>query len=240
MAYRTRSTRKWKNEAMDTAGKREQVRKVFESISSKYDLIDTLISFAQDQRWRRKAVSLLGIGGNERVVDCGAGTGKVTRMIREACPGCQVYAVDITEGMLSRANIPGVRFILAPAENIPIEDSSIDAVISAFLTRNLESLEGYFSEAFRILRPGGRFVNLDIFNPTDGAMRILFPPYFYRIVPAIGDLLTSSSSYSYLARSVRGFRRPEEIAGMISSAGFRKVETVRLAMGTVWIHRAFK
>ena len=217
-------------------GKEELVRNVFESIQDRYDLLDSLISAGLDQRWRKYALQKLELQDSSEVLDCGAGTGKLTRMILEGCPGCKVTSLDITKSMFRPSILPETKFIVASAEKIPLPDSTFNAVASAYLTRNLSSVDSYFSEAFRVLRSGGRFVNLDIYNPTLPGFSMLFRIYFYHLVPVIGNIATRSKSYTYLANSVRNFHSQETVLQKIAAAGFTNTGFKKLMGGSIGIH----
>lgn len=216
--------------------KEELVRNVFEHIQDRYDLLDSIISAGMDQRWRGKLISSLKLTEGANVLDCGAGTGKLTRMILDECKDCNVISLDITESMFRPSILPDTKFIVASAEEIPLEDSSQDAVVSAYLTRNLESVDAYFSEAYRVLRPGGVFANLDIYDPSMPLYKQLFSFYFYHVVPVIGNAATHSKSYTYLANSVKGFHKPEVIAEKIGKAGFSEVEQHKMMLGSIYLH----
>ncbi len=216
--------------------KEELVRNVFENIQDRYDLLDSLISAGMDQRWRRRLIWSLNLKEGAAVLDCGAGTGKLTRMILESCPTCKVTSLDITEGMFRPSILPDCKFVVASAQDMPFENESFDAVVSAYLTRNLESVDSYFSEAMRVLKQGGMFANLDIYNPTIPGFSQFFALYFYHFVPFLGDHATDSDSYTYLAKSVKNFFHPETIAEKIISAGFRDVNMQKMMLGSIALH----
>lgn len=220
--------------------KEELVREVFESIRDRYDLLDSLISAGLDQRWRRFALKKLGLKGSSEVLDCGAGTGKLTKMILDSCPDCRVTSLDITKSMFRPSILPETRFIVASAESMPLEDSSFNAVASAYLTRNLGSVDNYFREAFRVLRSGGRLVNLDIYNPTIPGFSLLFRIYFYHLVPVVGNMATKSKSYTYLANSVKNFHSQETVMEKLESAGFKETGFKKLMGGSIGIHWGLK
>ncbi len=216
--------------------KEDLVKQVFENIQDRYDLLDSIISAGVDQKWRRYALQKLDLKKSSDVLDCGAGTGKLTRMILDRCPDCRVTSLDITRSMFRPSILPETKFVVASAENMPLDDASYSAVVSAYLTRNLESVDRYLSEAFRVLRSGGRFVNLDIYDPTLPGFSVLFRIYFYHIVPVIGNTATKSKSYTYLANSVRNFHSQETILEKIKTAGFTDAGFKRLMGGSIGIH----
>lgn len=218
--------------------KENQVRGVFEAIQDKYDLLDSIISLGLDQPWRKRVIKAMKISSGMTVLDSGAGTGKLTRMIRENCSDCRVISLDITEKMFRPSLLSGVEFIVASAEKMPLVENSVDRAASCFLTRNLSSVDTYLEELHRILKKGGIFVNLDIYPPGNPILGKLFGFYFYRIVPWIGDNATDSDSYSYLARSVMNFISPDKMGEKIKEHGFELVDQQVKGLGSIAIHVA--
>ncbi|BAB60201.1 hypothetical protein [Thermoplasma volcanium GSS1] len=219
--------------------KHQAVKKIFDQISDKYDLIDTIISLGLDQRWRRSLISNLKLMPGLQCLDCGAGSGKVTELIMESCDSCSVTALDITDSMFNPELTKRCKFVVSPAESLPFSDETFDRVSSAFLTRNLADVDKYFSEVYRVLKPGGIFVNLDIFNPTKPVFSQFFSLYFYRMVPFFGNHATHSRNYSYLANSVKFFYSPFILSKKLESKGFI-VEPKDLFFGSVFMHIAQK
>ncbi|MCL5802707.1 MAG: class I SAM-dependent methyltransferase [Candidatus Thermoplasmatota archaeon] len=220
--------------------KEKNVREIFNSIQDKYDFLDTLISMGQDERWRRFMVKNLELKDNLDVLDCGAGTGKLTRQIIEACGTCSTTCLDVTDSMFRPKLFPNTRFIVASAEHIPLPDESVDRVVSAFLTRNLENVDNYFSEVHRILRKNGIFINLDIFDPEIPVYRQFFSLYFYRMMPRIGNRMTGSKSYSYLAQSVKNFYDHETLETKIRNSGITLEISRPFMLGSVYVHKGVK
>lgn len=220
--------------------KEVQVRGVFEAIQDKYDLLDSIISLGMDQPWRKKVLRIMDLQKGMTVLDSGAGTGKLTKMIRKACPGCRVISLDITEKMFRPSLLSDVEFVVGSAEEMPLPASSVDRAASCFLTRNLSSVDRYLEELHRVLKPGGVFVNLDIYPPSNQVFEKFFSLYFYRIVPGIGDRATRSDSYSYLANSVRNFISPEAMGSKIVEHDFELVEQSLMGLGSVAIHAGRK
>ncbi|MCL4330508.1 MAG: class I SAM-dependent methyltransferase [Candidatus Thermoplasmatota archaeon] len=217
-----------------------KVVSVFNSISDKYDLMDFIMSMGMDQSWRRQMVKLLSPSPGSVILDCGSGTGKLAIQLRKRCEGCTLTCLDITERMFRKEKVPGARFVVASAEKLPFEDASMDFVTSAFLTRNLASVRNYFSEVSRVLKRGGRFINLDIYEPKGGFFMTVFSLYFHRLIPVIGDYLTASKSYSYLSRSVKAFHTPSEITDMLLEAGMKQLSVNKRMLGVINMHLAEK
>ena len=211
------------------------VKDVFESISGKYDLLDSFISLGMDQFWRKRAVNLLEGQDFSVILDNGSGTGRLASEIQRAFPSSKFLVLDLTESMLARNSVRDAQRIVASADRVPLPDASVDLITAAFLTRNVPDLNAYLREAHRLLRPGGTLLNLDIFMPSNW-FSPLFACYFFRLVPFFGDLVTGSRSYSYLASSVRKFVSPVQFSDMLAGAGFSGIHSEPHAMGSVWIH----
>ena len=220
--------------------KEKNVREIFNSIQEKYDFLDTMISMGQDERWRKFMVKNLELKDNLVILDCGAGTGKLTRQIIGECQTCITTCLDVTDTMFRPGMFPATKFIVASAEHIPLPDESVDRVVSAFLTRNLENVDNYFREVHRVLRKNGIFMNLDIYDPLLPVYRQFFSLYFYRIMPIIGNRMTGSKSYSYLAQSVKNFYDHVTLEEKINNSGLKLETSKPFMLGTVYVHKGIK
>lgn len=220
--------------------KSKVVEEIFNTISEKYDLVDSIISMGQDNRWRKGMIRSLHLQGGASVLDCGAGTGKLTELALKECPTCHVVPMDVNESMARKVTLKNVKFVIGSAEEIPFPSNSFEAVVSAYMTRNLTHVDAFFRESYRVLKPGGTLANLDAYNPTQQGFSQLFSLYFYKFVPKLGNLITRSTAYSYLASSVKHFYSQEEIRKMILDAGFETCSAKSLMFGAVNIHIAKK
>ncbi len=216
------------------------VSDIFRSIYSKYDLLDSLISLGLDNIWRKRLISMIRIHDNSNILDCGAGTGKLSALLRRKFPGSRIVALDISKEMLSVVSDTSIETIVGSAVDMPFEDNSFDLVTCAFLTRNVPDRKKFFTEVKRVLRDGGEFVTLDIHNPKNRGFSILFSIYFDRIVPRIGDVVSRSGSYSYLSKSVRGFISPEDLEIEAESCGLTSTGRRLMGMGSISISRFIK
>ena len=227
------------------------VRNIFDRIAWRYDLLNRIISFRLDSWWRRKAIGALGIEGRPALVlDLGTGTGA---MALDACrllpPGARVIGVDFSRPMLEHAREQtsqagfgsAASYVLAHALATPVRGGAFDAVTSAFVLRNVGDLDSFYRESYRVLKPGGRMVSLDMFPPPTGVFSIFYWIYFGRLMPWIGSAVSRDpTAYRYLSDSVRSFVSPESVADIITAAGFVETRTVRYLRGAICLHVAAK
>lgn len=222
------------------------VRQMFDDISQRYDLLNRLLSFGIDRRWRRFAVSQLSIPKDGRVLDIATGTCDVALEVAgQTDPSVTIVGEDFTQGMLVQGQIKlnssehGSRIMLvnAPCEEIPHPDATFDAITIAFGIRNVVDRQAGLSEMFRVLKPGGRAVILEFSNPRSQLFRQIYYFYFQKILPTIGGLISKRSAYQYLPDSVIEFPSQEEFSGMMGIAGFQRLQHCDLTFGisTVYV-----
>jgi len=223
------------------------IRNIFDRIARRYDLLNRVISFHLDTVWRKKAVKALALKGSDKfVLDLGTGTGDLAlTAAREIEKKGRVFGLDLSPEMLRLAQEKKRRFpcgtktvyILGTALAPPFKDGTFDAIMTAFVLRNIPDPSLFFEQAYRLLRPGGRLVSLDMFPPTASPFSFFYAFYFYRLVPWIGaGLAHDRSAYQYLSDSVRTFVPPETIAKVIQRAGFERVNIERFLGGAVCLH----
>ena len=204
------------------------VRSMFDAIAPRYDLVNRIMTFRLDVRWRRLAVGSLALRRGSRVLDLACGTGDLCRELDAA--GLTPFGVDLSFGMLSaaRTNAPLVQ---GDALRLPVRDGAVDGVTCGFALRNLVDLAPFFAELRRVLRPGGRIALLEVAEPANPVLRWGHGIYFGKVVPKIGGLLSDASAYRYLPRSVAYLPDPEDMRAMIADAGFTAVERRLLSGG---------
>jgi demethylmenaquinone methyltransferase/2-methoxy-6-polyprenyl-1,4-benzoquinol methylase len=222
------------------------VRQMFDDISPRYDLLNRLLSFGIDQRWRRFAVSQLNIPKNGRVLDIATGTCDVALEVAEQTdPSVTIVGEDFTQGMLVhgqsklKSSRHGERILLvnAPCEQIPHPDATFDGITIAFGIRNVVDRQEGLNEMFRVLKPGGRAVILEFSNPRSELFRQIYYFYFQKILPTIGGLISKRSAYQYLPDSVIEFPSREDFSAMMGKAGFQRLQYCDLTFGisTVYV-----
>jgi demethylmenaquinone methyltransferase/2-methoxy-6-polyprenyl-1,4-benzoquinol methylase len=227
------------------------LREIFNRLASSYERVNHALTLGLDVCWRRRAARLAAQGGGSRWLDVCSGTGDMARELRRrAAPATRILALDFCRPMLARAaarpSQDGVfEYILAEAALLPFPDASFDLLTVAFATRNLnlttQILTGTFREFHRVLKPGGRFVNLETSQPHLRPVRFFFRIYVRAFVLPVGRRLSGSrEGYAYLSSSIPQFYPPEELAGLLKEAGFSGVTFRRFLFGASAVHIAVK
>lgn len=201
--------------------KREAVRSLFDTIAPRYDLVNRIMTFGLDVRWRKQALTRLDLPAGSRVLDLACGTGDFCRESAKA--GLDPVGVDLSMGMLvaARTEAPLVHGdILA----LPFAAGTADGATCGFALRNLVELPGFFDELARVIRPGGRISLLDAAEPENRFLRWGHGIYFGKIVPRIGGLFSDRTAYEYLPKSLAYMPPWPELRDRIQAAGFTTVE----------------
>ena len=224
--------------------KRRYVQAMFSDIAPRYDLLNHLLSFNLDKRWRRRALRALEWQRRPdgRYLDLCAGTLDVSVMLAEqrGFTG-HVIGADFAEPMLragrAKARGSAVYPVAGDALALPLRDSSCAGAIVAFGVRNVADLDAGLREVARVLQPGGRYVILEFTTPRAAFIRAAYHLYFHHVLPVVGGLVSGNrAAYRYLPESVAQFPAPPELARRLRTAGFRDVSWSLLTFGTVAIH----
>jgi demethylmenaquinone methyltransferase / 2-methoxy-6-polyprenyl-1,4-benzoquinol methylase len=209
---------RWDTEALPQGEEKKQaVREMFDAIAPRYDLVNRIMTFRLDVRWRRATVRDLALPRGSTVLDLASGTGDLCIDLRAA--GLTPTSMDLSFGMLA-ADRSGAPRTQADILRLPVPDGSVDGVTCGFALRNLTDLEAFFVELARVVRPGGRIALLDVGIPKNPIIRFGNSIYFGKIVPRIGALLSDGAAYRYLPKSVAYLPEPAEMTAMLRRAGF--------------------
>lgn len=201
---------------------------MFDTIAPRYDLVNRVMTFGLDRRWRRAAVASLGLGPGSVVLDVACGTGDLCRDLASA--GFHPVGLDMSMGMLAHARTPA-QLVNTDALAMPLAPASVDGVVSGFALRNFAGLEPLFGELGRVVRPGGRVALLDVAVPANPFMRAGHSVYFGHVVPRIGALLSDRDAYRYLPKSVAYLPEPASMLEALGDAGFDRVDRRLLSGG---------
>lgn len=212
------------------------VRKMFKSISGRYDLLNTLITFGRDKSWRKFVVNEASLKHNGLILDVGTGTGKILQEALFSNGSIKAFGADFTiEMMLAGKNeVNGISWCCADALNLPFPDSVFDAVTSGYLIRNVTDARRAFMEQTRTVKTGGKVVCLETSPPPQNILRPFILLYLKFIIPMLGFLFAGNkNAYRYLTSSTEAFKTPEELSLIMRDAGLYDIRIKRFMFGTI-------
>ena len=210
---------------------------MFDAIAPRYDLVNRIMTFRLDTRWRKIAVRKLALSRGARVLDLASGTGDLCIDLRKS--GLKPLSFDMSFGMLTADHSHAPR-VQADILRLPVATASVDGVTCGFALRNLVDLELFFREIGRVVKQGGRIALLDVSTPTNPLIRWGNSIYFGKVVPRIGGLLSNRAAYNYLPKSVAYLPKPSAMVRMLEEAGFEHVQHEQLSGGLTQLMHATK
>lgn len=230
--------------------KAQWVRRHFNTVARKYDLMNTLLSFGIHHLWKRTAVKMMALNPGDRVLDVCGGTGDLAVLAhRIVSPSGQVIIYDINRAMIHagrkklNASPSGrqIPFVQGDAEHISFPDRYFDAAMVGFGIRNVTRMDLGFREMYRVLKPRGKIMCLEFSKPTAPVFRWLYDIYSFYVMPLLGEMIVGSrKAYTHLPESIRTFVRPGELTEIMKQVGFSQVMTRKLTNGIAMIHLATK
>jgi demethylmenaquinone methyltransferase/2-methoxy-6-polyprenyl-1,4-benzoquinol methylase len=235
-------TRAGTQEAWQTVGaeKREAVKGLFGDIAGRYDLLNSAMSLRLHHRWRAEAVRLLAVRPGDTVADICCGTGDFAMPLGKAVgTGGRIVGIDFCVPMLEKAKEKRVPMTLGGGDacSLPLATGAFDAATVGWGLRNVADLDAALAEIRRILKPGGRFVSLDMAKPRNPLVRGASAAAFALFVPALGALVGNREAYKYLPRSTERFATRDEQVRAMKRAGFQEADYKDLFFGNICIHR---
>lgn len=230
--------------------KASYVRSMFDQIAPRYDLMNRLMTFGQDQGWRRYVVKQAAPPVGGKALDVATGTGDIAIELAKAVgPKGEVIASDFSLGMMlpgpgkaAKAGVSRVvKFMAADALRLPFPDDTFDCITTGFAMRNVVDIKGAFVEMRRVVKPGGRVVCLEVAKPKFVLFRVFHQLYFNQIVPFIGGIVGGAKeAYTYLPDSAKNFPPPEQLKTIMEQAGLQTVQFRRMSFGAVAVHTGLK
>ncbi len=237
-------------ETVPTEAKGERVGKVFDSVASKYDLMNDLMSLGAHRAWKAFALGRTGLRPGDMALDIAAGTGDLSiGMARQVGSAGHVFHTDINESMLSEgrdrlidAGLAGtVTTVQADAEQLPFADASVKCVMTGFGLRNVTDKPAVLSEMARVLQPGGRALVLEFSKPVLKFIEPIYDAYSFKILPVLGEFVTNDApSYRYLAESIRMHPDQSTMLEMMADAGLEDCCYHNLSAGIVALHIGYR
>jgi len=239
-------------EKVSSEKKRTLVDEVFSDVANKYDLMNDLMSFGVHRLWKDEFCRMVP-NLNSKILDVAGGTGDIAFRLKENGKrqnhNPHITVCDINEDMLkecedravNRNIIQNFDIVVGDAENLPFPDNSFDYYTIAFGIRNMLSIENALAEAYRVLKPTGKFLCLEFSEVQNDFMRPFYDFYSFNVIPTIGGCVAQNKdAYRYLAESIALFPNQEDFKTMIQNAGFSEVSYKNLSFGVAAIHHGFK
>ena len=235
---------------VDRQAKAGMVRGVFDSVASRYDVMNDLMSGGVHRLWKRFTIELSAARPGQTILDIAGGTGDLAaRFSKLVGPEGKVILADINAAMLEvgrdrlidKGATGNIEVVQADAQALPFEDNSVDCITIAFGLRNVTDKDMALRSMLRVLRPGGRLLVLEFSKPTSPLLGKVYDQYSFQILPAMGRLIAQDAdSYRYLAESIRKHPDQETLLGMMEDAVFMECRYHNMTGGIVAVHQGFK
>ncbi len=227
-----------------------RVAEVFDSVATRYDHMNDLMSGGLHRLWKRYAIELLSVKPHEKILDLAAGTADLSRLIAKnlSNEGLLVTS-DINANMLTIGRnrlidagyLKPIHYAQINAEQLPFQADTFDAITIGFGLRNVTLQDVALAEMYRVLKPGGRLLVLEFSRVKSPVLKSLYDTYSFKVLPILGKLVANDAdSYQYLAESIRKHPDQDTLKGMMQTVGFRQCRVANLLGGIVAIHRGWK
>jgi demethylmenaquinone methyltransferase/2-methoxy-6-polyprenyl-1,4-benzoquinol methylase len=236
-------------QTVDEDQKAGMVHGVFTNVASKYDVMNDVMSMGIHRVWKDAMMDWLAPRPDQKLLDVAGGTGDVAFRFLGRAPGAHATVCDMTESMLvegrkraEAAQMAGsLEWVVGDAMALPFDDNSFDVYTISFGIRNVTRIADALSEAYRVLKPGGRLMVLEFSQIPNDMMQKVYDLYSFNIIPRMGQVIANDrDSYQYLVESIRRFPDQETFAAMIRNAGFEQVKYRNLTMGIAALHSGWK
>ena len=229
--------------------KSEKVQGVFSSVASKYDVMNDVMSLGIHRVWKDAMMDWLAPIRGQALLDVAGGTGDISFRFLKRASGANATVLDLTESMLAegrkRAETVGIsgqlEWVVGDAMALPFEDDSFDVYTISFGIRNVTDPQKALSEAYRVLKPGGRLMVLEFSHIPNNLLQWFYDKYSFNVIPRLGQIIASDrSSYQYLVESIRKFPKQESFMKLVNAAGFENPKFRNLTMGVACLHSGWK
>ena len=226
--------------------KKGLVQNVFNQVYDRYDLMNDFMSLGIHRLWKKSLLNMMNPSNNQNLIDVACGTGDVAKLfVKHANKLSRIACVDPNKGMISKgkeklSKFKNINWIISPAEKIPLSDNLFDFYTISFGLRNTANIDKALSEAYRVLKPGGRFLCLEFSKIQNTNLETLYKNYS-KLIPSIGKFVVGEKQpYEYLIKSIEDFLNQEELIDAMVKNNFKKCTYRNLSGGIVSIHSGWK
>ena len=227
--------------------KTDLVQNVFSKISTKYNLMNDLMSFGAHRLWKKRLIEMINIQDNQTIIDVGAGTGDIGLKISSINKKVNVFLGDLNLSMIKSGmknnylNNKNVKWINMNSEALPFKNNSFDKYIISFCLRNVTDINKTLKESLRVLKEGGEFFCLEFSTVDMLILNTFYNSYKNIFIPFLGKYITSQkNAYKYLSESIDNFPNQEILSGKLAKTGYKEVSYKNLFGGIVSIHKGWK
>lgn len=229
--------------------KAEKVQGVFSSVASKYDVMNDFMSLGIHRFWKDAMMDWLAPRGGQLLLDVAGGTGDISFRFLKRAGNAHATVLDLTEPMLTegrkRAETAGISgqldWVVGDAIALPFEDQTFDVYTISFGIRNVTNPKKALTEAYRVLKPGGRIMVLEFSHIPNDLLQWCYDKYSFNVIPRLGQIIARDrSSYQYLVESIRKFPNQENFLKLVNEAGFENTKYRNLTMGVACLHSGWK
>ena len=226
--------------------KKGLVQNVFDQVFDQYDLMNDFMSLGVHRLWKKDLLNMMNPSQNQKLIDVACGTGDIAKLyLKYVNRKAQITCVDPNKGMISIGkkklqDFKNLNWVVAPAENLPIKKNSFDFYTISFGLRNTKNLDKSLSEAYRVLKPGGRYLCLEFSKIQNANLDYIYKKYS-KLIPIIGKFVVGKKEpYEYLVKSIKNFINQEELIEIMNKNHFKKCSYRNLSGGIVSIHSGWK
>jgi len=226
--------------------KKGLVKNVFDQVYDQYDLMNDFMSLGIHRLWKKNLLNMMNPSTNQKLIDVACGTGDIAKLfLNYAKKDSHITCVDPNKGMIKKGKeklnkFKNLNWVYAPAEKLPIKDNSFDFYTISFGLRNTKNLDKSLSEAYRVLKPGGRYLCLEFSKIQNLNLNFIYRNYS-KLIPSIGGLIVGDKKpYEYLIKSIENFLSQDELIDLMKKHDFKKCTYRNLSGGIVSIHSGWK
>ena len=226
--------------------KKGLVQNVFNQVYDRYDLMNDFMSLGIHRLWKKNLLNMMNPSSNQNLIDVACGTGDIAKLfVKHVNKLSRIACVDPNKGMISKgkeklSKFKNINWIISPAEKIPLSDNLFDFYTISFGLRNTANIDKALSEAYRVLKPGGRFLCLEFSKIQNTNLETLYKNYS-KLIPSVGKFVVGKKQpYEYLVKSIENFLNQEELIDAMVKSNFKKCTYRNLSGGIVSIHSGWK